>query len=196
MLVMTLFAAARADDAWQTEARADFVMGFVGGQRNPAAAPFAQDEGPASASVTEAFLSGVPSGTTAFGPSWEARMVIQHVRFDLGVAAWWPDWPADAAAGPVHGLRGQELIFGLGVEPPIGPVTPFVDLLGRATAWQADLPVGDDETRWSADGFDPAVRLGLLGVIDDHLLVEAAGTVLPLDPSVWDVSIRAGFAFY
>jgi hypothetical protein len=122
--------------------------------------------------------------------------VVRGARFDLGVQPLWPDWPDDAAAGDVHGLRALEVVFGLGFEPPIGPVTPYVDVLGRATRWTADVPVGDDETAWSSDGFDPAVRLGLRGVVDEYLLVDLGGSLSPLDSAVWDVSRRAGFSFH
>ncbi len=180
---------------WE-EDRTEILVGFVGGNRAPSAAPFAQVEGTPSASFTAPLSTGVPMGTLAFGPSWEARLVASQVRFALGLNALWPDWPDEAVSGALHGLRGQEVVFGLGVEPPIGPVTPFVDVLGSMTHWTADLPVGDAETQWKSDGFVPSVRLGARLSLEDHVFVETAASVSPFDVEHWDVAIRAGVACF
>jgi hypothetical protein len=87
-----------------------------------------------------------------------------------------------------------ELRFGLGVEVPVGPVVPFVDLVGAVQWVDVTLASGKDTAAYESTGFGFAARAGAQLFVDDYLFVEAAGEIGLIGATVWTATLSVGFS--
>src|SRR5579883_291800 len=119
-------------------------MGFLAGQRRYTQTPWTLNQSgalPGTSALVDPLKRAPYDNVSLFGVRYDARLVVSYVRmtvgFDLPFAATGlGDGEGRYTIGgvdrdvSVRSLHAHDLRFGIGGEYPIGPVAPFVDLMG------------------------------------------------------------------
>jgi len=197
-----------AGDVMSEETHLEIAVGFMGGVRSYGTAPFAlASDNEGLAGLDEPFVLIPFEDSPVFGPRWESRLVLSQIRMTLGYQRPYPTWEgleSTRATGvdgqklpaSARGLRANELRFGLGLEPPTGRVTPFVDLVGDIAWVSTDLAVNGDAATYKSESFSLAGRGGLRIQAADYVFIEAAGEYGLVGPNEWGAQLMVGFALY
>jgi hypothetical protein len=189
------------------EARADggdrfeLDFAFLAGARSYDDVPFSYVDGAASPALTAPAFRGIPVA----GPSFGARAVVNHLRigfrwerpfarnfdrdFDLQAGA---EPTAAGAPATVRALSSSAYRFAIGYEHTIGPVTPFVDLVGTAEVVTADLLAGDTQSTFESAVFGYSLQAGARYHVSNHWFVHLSGELGPTSPIDHSVHLGVG----
>lgn len=185
----------------------EFSMGFLAGYRDYSKTNFAYRSGggPGAQVLSEPFRREPFDGTMVYGLRYDVRLVASYVRMTAGFDLPFPafeqgqtnstQWMGDAPTQvSVQAIRPYELRFGIGAEYPIGPVAPFVDILGGVHWVTAELAVDDAVATYKATSFAFSGRGGLRLHVRDWFFASAAGEVGFVGETKWGAELSVGFA--
>ena len=186
----------------------ELSMGFMGGERRYGNSNFRHEGG--------GDLDGVRSLTAPFqqppfdklyvaGLRYDARLVVSYVRMTVGFDIPFPIYRTDDSLGTydvggvsrnitVRSIRPYDLRFGLGAEYPIGPVAPFVDVLGSVHWVNANLDIDGSEHAFQAVGFALSGRLGARLHVRRWFFASVAGELGLVGDVRWGTELAVGFA--
>ncbi len=197
-------------EQWEEE-RAELAWGFHGGIRSWGDAPFAFDTDHRAHGLAgaEGTYEVTPfSDTPVAGLYGELRYVGPPLRVIGGYRVTFPDWGAlePTTVKPLTGGRkravatgghAQEFRLGFGYEPPIGPVTPFVDLLGDVTVVRAQVAFDGEPSDVRSTHFSLVPRAGVRIWLDKAGLsyLELAGEHAVFGPGGTAGHFGLGFSF-
>jgi len=212
MLTLATSASAEApepltnDDDWD---HFEVSMGFMGGQRNYSRTNFEHDEGadhiPGVAALSEPFLAPPYNKVGVAGLRWDARLVASHVRMTIGVDVPFTTFQARESVGVydvggeqrvvgVRTLQPVDLRFGIGAEYPLGPVAPFVDVMGSVHWVSTDVTIDGHEAHYDATSFALSGRAGARVHLREWFFAPAAGEVGFVGDVTWGAELAVGFA--
>lgn len=185
------------DDTW---GHFEATMGFVAGQRSYDELRFARESGPTSASL--AVLQGAPyDRTEVFGLRYDVRLVVSHVRMTAGIDFPFTSFSAESALRDtgegvrrVESLKSYVLRFGIGGEYPVGPVVPFVDVLGSVHWVSTTIVLDGESSDYGASAFGFSARAGIRLQVRDWFFASLAGEVGIIGPVRWGAELSVGFA--
>ncbi len=176
----------------------EFSMGFVGGWRR-----FDQMAYEGDPSLDPSLYRTEPlDGVQAYGLRYDVRLVVAYTRMTVGI-----DFPftqytvadttrtlPDGRQSTVARVKPFAFRFGIGGEVPIGPVAPFVDILGSIHSVRATFDVDDVEREVKARSFGFSARAGLRLHVRKWFFASLAGEVGIVGPTVWAAELSVGFA--
>lgn len=176
----------------------EFSMGFVGGWRRFDRMAFEGDP-----TLDPSLYRTEPlDGVQAYGLRYDVRLVVAYTRMTVGI-----DFPftqytvADTARtlpsgqqATVAQVKPFAFRFGIGGEIPIGPVAPFVDILGSIHSVRATYDIDDVEREVKARSFGFSARAGLRLHVRKWFFASLAGEVGIVGPTVWAAELSVGFA--
>ena len=185
-------------------------MGFLAGQRSYTKTAFGFGEGggavPGAASLVEPFQRAPYDNVNVYGLRYEARLVVSYVRmttgFDLPFASFRlgdTNGRTDVAGTPmdtsVRSLSTKDLRFGIGAEYPIGPVAPYVDLIGSVHWVSTTMSVGGTPVDFTGTSFTFTARAGLRLHVRRWFFAAASGEVGLTGDTRWGADVSVGVAF-
>jgi hypothetical protein len=185
------------------------TMGFVAGERSYGATTFDFSGGSAAGlgggALVKPFERPPFTRVTALGLRYDLRLVVSHVRMTVGFDKPFTTYRAADATGTytvggkprtitVQSLSPDELRFGLGGELPIGPVSPFVDVIGGVHWVTTNLVVDGEKATFRASGFAFSARGGLRLHVRSWFFAQAAGEVGIVGDLRWNAELSVGFA--
>lgn len=187
----------------------ELSMGFSAGQRSWAGQSFAFEGGPAESidgagALVEPFAREPFDAAPVFGLTYDARLVVSYVRMTVGVGIPFPSYRAETTTVTLddapHDLTVQsvsafELRFGIGGEYAIGPLAPFVDLLGSIHWVDSTLTVDGKEARYGARTFAFSARAGLRLHVRRWFFAAASAEFGLVGDVRWGADLAVGFAF-
>jgi len=176
----------------------EFSMGFVGGYRRFDRMAFEGDP-----TLDPSLYRTEPlDGVQAYGLRYDVRLVVAYTRMTVGI-----DFPftqytvadttrtlADGRQATVARVKPFAFRFGIGGEIPIGPVAPFVDILGSIHSVRATYDIDDVEREVKARSFGFSARAGLRLHVRKWFFASLAGEVGIVGPTVWAAELSVGFA--
>jgi hypothetical protein len=207
-VLLGVSAEALAEDPLSQQPHAEVAIGFMGGVRSYGNAPFAVDgKGGDRAGIEKPFDALPFQDSVVFGPRLEMRVVVTPIRVTVGYQRPYPTWnglegtrvtlpDGQAVAASTRGLTVDELRFGLGVEAPLGPVSPFVDLVGDIALSRADLSIDGSPVSYTSESFSLAARGGMRVQTHDVMFVEVAAEAGLVGAHDWSGHLMVGFAFF
>jgi hypothetical protein len=176
----------------------EISMGFVGGWRRFDRMSFRGD------SELDPTLWRAPpfDGVPAYGLRYDARLVVAYTRMTMGVDIPFASYAvdetaitmADGSQSTVADLRPWSLRFGIGAELPVGPVAPFIDVLGSIHTVKATFDIDDIEREVTARGFGFSVRAGIRLHVRRWFFAQIAGEAGIVGSMVWAGDLSVGFA--
>jgi hypothetical protein len=95
----------------------------------------------------------------------------------------------------VQSIDPIDLRFGIGAEYPIGPVVPFVDVMGGVHWVNTTLSVDEHQVDYSASSFALSARAGARLHVRRWFFAQLAGEVGLLGDVRWGAELSVGFAF-
>jgi hypothetical protein len=176
----------------------EFSMGFVGGYRRFDRMAFEGDP-----TLDPSLYRTEPlDGVQAYGLRYDVRLVVAYTRMTVGI-----DFPftqytvadttrtlPDGRQSTVARVKPFAFRFGIGGEVPIGPVAPFVDILGSIHSVRATFDIDDVEREVKARSFGFSARAGLRLHVRKWFFASLAGEVGIVGPTVWAAELSVGFA--
>jgi hypothetical protein len=176
----------------------EFSMGFVGGYRRFDRMAFEGDP-----TIDPSLYRTEPlDGVQAYGLRYDVRLVVAYTRMTVGI-----DFPftqytvadtvrtlPDGSQSTVARVKPFAFRFGIGGEIPIGPVAPFVDILGSIHSVRATFDIDDVEREVKARSFGFSARAGLRLHVRKWFFASLAGEVGIVGPTVWAAELSVGFA--
>ena len=198
----------RGHSAWD---HFEFSMGFLMGQRSYTQTPFSLSNGGANGPVAGANslvapFQGAPyDRVNAYGLRWDARLVVSYVRMTVGydqpfMSLRLGDGESMQNVGgqmrdvQVRGLSSHDLRFGIGFEYPVGPVAPFVDVLGSVRWINTTLAIDGASHDYTAVGFGFAARGGFRLHVRKWFFASASGEVGIVGDERWGAELAVGFS--
>lgn len=186
-----LFLASLCLGLWSSPAFADrdshfdMSFSFLAGQRSYDGATFGYAEGTASPSLGGSFSSPPFSGVAVAGPGGEANLVVDRVRFTIGLHRPYASLATEQrslqlSGGPqvqVHKLDVFEVRYGLGYEVPLDRFMLHADLMGTTDSLSTLLTVGDDQATYKSKNFSYSARIGGRYAINDHYYAHASAEI-------------------
>lgn len=184
----------------------EFTFGFLAGQRDYSDTNFAYGEGEGSQGLAEPFERAPFNALDVVGLRWEVRAVLNHVRMTVGYDLPFSNFSAHATKG-IYEVNGKkievipqsvnphELRFGLGAEQQLGPVTPFVDLMGAMTWSDTDMSADGKSVVYRTNSFAYTVRGGLRYYLREFFFLTACGEYGFFGNVRWNAELSAGFHF-
>jgi hypothetical protein len=142
---------------------------------------------------------GAPFGTTPVqGLRYDFRLVLSHVRmtagFDAPFLASSDHGAANAEdAREVSSPRLWELRFGLGAEIQVGPIAPYLDLLGTVHFARATSAIDGAVGEWNSTTFGYALRAGARWDLRRSFFLGGGGEIGLRGPALWGAEVVAGF---
>lgn len=136
-----------------------------------------------------------------FGLRYDLRLVVSYVRMTVGVDIPFPTFDSSATMMMIDGadttlgdLRAWNLHFGIGGEYPVGPVAPFLDILGDVAFAEASFtsPMGDEKIQGRGFGF--ALRGGVRLHVRKWFFASASAEVGLVGDIRWGTELSVGFA--
>jgi hypothetical protein len=165
-------------------------MGFLAGQRGYRDANFSLSNGANALDLMPSLDAAPFDRVNVFGLRYDARLVVSYLRMTTGF-----DFPfATYRSDTVRSLRPYELRFGIGAEYPIGPIAPFVDLIGGVHWVDTKLGANDVEAQYSATSFAFSVRSGVRVHVRRWFFAAAAGELGLTGDIRWGAELSVGFA--
>ncbi|MCA9616040.1 MAG: hypothetical protein R3B99_10855 [Polyangiales bacterium] len=136
-----------------------------------------------------------------YGLRYDLRLVVAHVRMTAGIDLPFASYDVDATRTTIEGVRTEvpELKlfgfhFGIGAEYPLGPVAPFVDVLGGLDWATATIDRGGDPVEVEARDFGFRVRAGLRLHVRKWFFASMSGEVGLTGQPSWAAELSVGFA--
>lgn len=186
-------------------------MGFLAGQRRYLDTPFGFSGGdggatPGANSLVEPLQRAPFDRVNVYGLRYDARLVVSYVRMTMGFDLPFSAFNVGNTSGQyslqgttrtvtARSLTTRGLRFGLGVEAPIGPVAPYVDLLGAVHWTTAGLAVDGAPVEYDATAFAMSLRGGLRLHLRKWFFATAAGEIGLAGDVRWGTELSVGFAF-
>lgn len=196
-------------DQWDIAAWDHFEvsMGFIAGQRAYGTSAFELSNGttPGAVDLLEPFESEPFTRHTSLGLRYDVRLVAAYTRMTVGFDVPFAQFRAsDAQArysvGGVDRLVSVKSIspfllhFGIGGEIPIGPIAPFIDVLGHLRWTTATLTIDGVEHEYMENGFEFSARAGMRIHVRRWFYASVAGEI-GLAPEIsWLGELSVGFA--
>ena len=174
----------------------ELSMGFIAGSRRYGELNYDGGQRYASMLESEPFDDAL-----VFGLRYDLRLVVSYVRMTVGVDIPFPTFDSSATTRMVDGmdttltdLRGWNLHFGIGGEYPVGPVAPFLDILGDVGFAEASFtsPAGDESIEGRGFGF--ALRGGVRLHVRKWFFASASAEVGLVGDIRWGTELSVGFA--
>ena len=182
-------------------------MGFLAGQRTYTQTPFAMTSGglDGASSLVTPFQSTPYDRVNAFGLRWDARLVVSYVRMTVGydqpfMSLRLGDGASTMSVGGVNrdvqvrGIRSHDLRFGIGGEYPIGPIAPFVDIIGSVPWVDTTLAIDGASHDYAATTFGFAARGGFRLHVRKWFFASASGEVGLVGDERWGAELAVGFS--
>ena len=153
--------------------------------------------------LTQVFDGAPFTGVQVNGVAVETVMVRQHLRLGVGVAKPFSAFRLSDAqsvsteagvdqAVSVRALALWDLHLSLGAEVALGPVTPFLDLVGTGQWVGAELALQGQALSYHAWSFGLGARAGVRVAVSRRLYVMACGQV-GIDASLpWVAELAIG----
>lgn len=175
----------------------ELSMGFLAGQHRLRNARWSN-----AATLDPSVFAGAPfDRVEAYGLRYDLRLVVAHVRMTAGVDIPFAAYDVDATRTSLEGVRTEvpELKlfgfhFGIGAEYPIGPVAPFVDVLGGLDWATADVVRGGETLRVESRDFAFRIRAGVRLHVRRWFFASASGEVGLTGQPSWAAELSVGFA--
>lgn len=175
----------------------ELSMGFLAGQHRLRNARWSN-----AATLDPSVFAGAPfDRVEAYGLRYDLRLVVAHVRMTAGVDIPFAAYDVDATRTSLEGVRTEvpELKlfgfhFGIGAEYPIGPVAPFVDVLGGLDWATADVVRGAETLRVESRDFAFRIRAGVRLHVRRWFFASASGEVGLTGQPSWAAELSVGFA--
>ncbi|HJK91436.1 MAG TPA: hypothetical protein RMH85_05200 [Polyangiaceae bacterium LLY-WYZ-15_(1-7)] len=177
----------------------ELSMGFLAGQRRYGDLRWSGTQGlPAGALEGAPFDAPVP----ALGLRYDVRLVVAYVRMTAGVDVPFTAYDvedtrrtlADGRELSITELKPFSLRFGIGGELPVGPVAPFLDLLGSIDFTRATLELDGDAHELEARSFGFALRAGARLHVREWFFATASAEVGLVGTTRWGAELSVGFA--
>lgn len=197
-------------DRWDIAAWDHFElsMGFIAGQRRFDYASFGLDSEPGVAGASELvepFQDAPFDRLTTLGLRYDLRLVAAYTRMTVGVDVPFAYYRPTEAQGTyrigegTHTVRVRSISpvlvhFGIGGEIPIGPLAPFVDVLGHLRWTTAELAIDGVKHTYSEHGFGFSARAGLRLHVRKWFYASLAGEVGLVGDLRWGGELSVGFA--
>jgi len=187
----------------------EFSMGFLSERRSYQGANFAPSGAeavPGASTLVDPFRRAPFQATQLNGLRYELRLVAAYVRMTAGIDIPFASYRVSDATGvynvggtnrtvSVRSLGVSDIHFGIGAEYPLGPVAPFVDVLGAMRWVTAGMAIDSARQDYEARVFGLGVRGGLRLHVRRWLFVSAAAQVGLLGDLRWGGDLNVGFAF-
>ena len=197
---------ARSLRAWD---HVELSMGFLAGQRRYTQTPWTLNQSgalPGTSALVDPLKRAPYDNVSLFGVRYDARLVVSYVRmtvgFDLPFAATGlGDGEGRYTIGgvdrdvSVRSLHAHDLRFGIGGEYPIGPVAPFVDLMGAIHWTDTTLAIDGAPHEYDATAFAFSVRAGARLHVRKWFFATASGELGLVGDVRWCTELSVGFAF-
>lgn len=175
----------------------ELSMGFLAGQHRLRGARWSNASG-----IDPNVLAGAPfDRVEAYGLRYDLRLVVAHIRMTAGIDLPFSSYDVDATRTSIEGIRTEvpELKlfgfhFGIGAEYPIGPVAPFVDVLGGLDWATADIVSGSETVRVESRDFGFRIRAGVRLHVRRWFFASASGEVGLTGQPSWAAELSVGFA--
>ena len=185
----------------------EISMGFLAGQRSYTSTPFSMTSGATegASSLVAPFQASPYDRVSAFGLRWDARLVVSYVRMTVGydqpfMSLRLGDGEGSYSVGgvtrdvQVRGLRSHDLRFGIGGEYPVGPVAPFVDLVGTVRWIDTTLAIDGVSHDYAATTFGFAARGGVRLHVRKWFFASVSGEVGLMGDERWGAELAVGFS--
>jgi hypothetical protein len=186
----------------------ELSMGFLSGGRSYLKTPFnrAGDPSPTlSPELYAPFQSPPFDNVLANGLRYDVRLVVSYVRLTVGLDLPFASYsPTEANRRLVIGgverqvsldsLSFRDLRFGIGGEYPIGPIAPFVDVMGAVHWVDARVAVDGQATDFDATSFGFSIRAGARIHVRKWFFATASGEVGLVGDVRWGAELSVGFA--
>lgn len=176
----------------------EISMGFVGGWRRFDRMAFRGDP-----SLDPSLYRTPPlDGVQAYGLRYDARLVVAYTRMTVGIDIPFAQYTVDettrslddGSQATVAHVKPFAFRFGIGGELPVGPVAPFVDILGSIHSVRATFDIDDVEREVKARSFGFSARAGVRLHVRKWFFASIAGEVGIVGPMVWAADLSVGFA--
>lgn len=197
-------------DRWDIAAWDHFElsMGFIAGQRRFDYAAFGLDSEPGVAGASELvepFQDAPFDNLTTLGLRYDARLVAAYTRMTVGIDIPFSHFRPTEAQGTyrlgdttrtvrVRDVSPFLLHFGIGAELPIGPLAPFVDVLGHLRWTTAELSIDGVDHTYTEHGFGFSARGGLRLHVREWFYASIAGEIGIVGDLRWGTELSVGFA--
>lgn len=192
-------AAGISGEAWADGGhRFELDFAFLAGARSYDDVPFSYKEGDATPALAAPRFRRV----AVSGPAFGGRAVVNHVRigfaYERPYARDFDRQPAATAASSarVRALSSTAYRFALGYEIPLGPITPFVDLVGTAEVTEVDLLAGDAQSTFDSSVFGYSLRAGARLPFSRRWFVQVSGEAGAASPIDWAAHAGVGVSLY
>lgn len=176
----------------------EFSMGFVGGWRRFDRMAFRGD-----ATLDPSLYRTEPlNGVQSYGLRYDVRLVVAYTRMTVGIDIPFTQYTVDettrtlddGSQATVAHVKPFAFRFGIGGELPVGPVAPFVDILGSIHSVRAVYDIDDVEREVKARSFGFSARAGIRLHVRKWFFASLAGEVGIVGPMVWAADLSVGFA--
>jgi hypothetical protein len=194
-------------DRWDIAAWDHFEisMGFIAGEQSLAGTAFEHRGGatPGAAELSQPFAERPFAHHTSLGLRYDVRLVVAYTRMTIGVdfpfAQFAPSDGTYAVGGvdravSVRSINPYLLHFGIGGEIPIGPIAPFLDLLGHVRWTEAALSIDGERNVYGSTGFLFSARAGLRLHVRRWFYASVAGEIGIAPAITWQTEVSVGFA--
>ncbi|CAN5370037.1 hypothetical protein BH09MYX1_BH09MYX1_22500 [soil metagenome] len=185
----------------------EISMGFLAGQRSYTSTPFTMTSGgtDGASSLVKPFQSTPYDRVNAYGLRWDARLVVSYVRMTVGydqpfMQLRLGDGENSYAVGgttrdvQVRSLRSHDLRFGIGVEYPVGPIAPFIDVLGSIHWVDTTLSIDGASHDYAATTVGFAARAGFRLHVRKWFFASLSGEVGMVGDERWGAELAVGFS--
>ena len=187
----------------------EFSMGFIGGQRHYDRTTFRHDEGgdgiEGAKTLIQPFEQAPFDELFVAGLRYDVRLVVSYVRMTTGVDIPFAIYRPRDAVGEydvggvkrkvvVESIQPVGLRFGIGGELPVGPVAPFIDVLGAVHWTHATLRIDDAVVDYAATGFSLSTRAGARLHVRKWFYATMAGEIGIVGDVRWGAELSVGFA--
>ncbi len=174
----------------------ELSMGFIAGSRRYGELTYEGSQRYAS------MLDSAPfDDALVFGLRYDLRLVVSYVRMTVGVDIPFPTFDSAATTVMIDGmdttltqLRGWNLHFGIGGEYPVGPVAPFLDILGDVGFAEAQFSSAAGDDTLNGRGFGFALRGGVRLHVRKWFFASASAEVGLVGDIRWGTELSVGFA--
>lgn len=186
----------------------ELSMGFLSGGRSYLKTPFTRAGAPSptlSPELYAPFQHAPFDNVLANGLRYDVRLVVSYVRLTVGLDLPFASYsPTEANSRQIiNGVERQvtldslgfrDLRFGIGGEVPIGPIAPFVDVMGAVHWVNARVAVDGQATDFDANSFGFSIRAGARVHVRKWFFATASGEVGLVGDVRWAAELSVGFA--
>jgi hypothetical protein len=160
---------------------------------------------PGAGELVEPFEDAPFDRLTTMGLRYDVRLVAAYTRMTVGIDIPFAHYRPTDAQGTYRLVDADRRVsvqsispflvhFGIGGELPIGPIAPFVDVLGHLRWTNATLAIDGIEHTYSEHGFGFSLRGGLRMHVRRWFYASLAGEVGLVGSVRWGGELSVGFA--